>query len=83
MLILTEEPHYMGYAVTHDVDLADRNKLSFMLWAAQDAVGWNEKTVFHPYYAEKPAVTTFPRHDRQGSAPWICSASLCPAEMKT
>ena len=56
--------HYIGLAAVHDVDLMDRTELSFLWWKAQDELGWNDQTVFHPYYADDPALKITPVSER-------------------
>ena len=56
--------HYMGLCIVNDVDMEERNELSYIMWKAQDELGWDEKTGFFPFYAENPAVRTAPVSDR-------------------
>ena len=56
--------HYMGLAAVHDTDIEFVDGLSRTWWKAQDALGWNDKTVFHPYFADEPAIRTTPVSDR-------------------
>ncbi len=68
--------HYIGLAAVHDVDLMERTPWSFIWWKAQDDLGWNEKTVFHPYYADIPAVKTTPVSDRIVASAYTNSGRL-------
>ncbi len=46
--------HSYGYCVVHDVDIHDSNQesrpLRQIIWATQDALGWDADVVFHPYW---------------------------------
>ncbi len=46
--------HSYGYCIAHDVDIHDPNieskPLRETIWAAQDALGWDEDVIFHPYW---------------------------------
>ena len=48
--------HSYGYCVVHDVDIYDHQAqtqaLRDTIWAAQDALGWDERIEFHPYWAD-------------------------------
>ncbi len=68
--------HYIGLAATHDVDLMDRTELSFLWWKAQDELGWNEKTEFHPYYADDPALKITPVSERIVASAYTNSGRL-------
>lgn len=69
--------HYMGMAAVHDVDLSERNELSFLWWKAQDELGWNDKTVFFPYYADDPAIKVVsPVSDRIVASAYVNSGRL-------
>jgi hypothetical protein len=68
--------HIMGLAAVHDVDLEDANELSRIWWKAQDALGWNEKTEFHPYFADDPAIRTAPVSDRIVASAYTNSGKL-------
>jgi len=46
--------HSYGYCLVHDVGIYDpreqTRELRKKIWAAQDALGWDEEVVFHPYW---------------------------------
>ncbi len=46
--------HSYGYCVVHDVDIHDSDvksrPLREKIWATQDALGWDENVIFHPYW---------------------------------
>ena len=46
--------HSYGYCLVHDVDVHDSNRevlpLRRTIWAAQDALGWDQNVIFHPYW---------------------------------
>lgn len=68
--------HYIGLAATHDIDLMDRTELSFLWWKAQDELGWNETTKFHPYYADDPALKITPVSERIVASAYTNSGRL-------
>ncbi len=68
--------HYIGLAAVNDVDLSDRTELSTLWWKAQEELGWNENTVFHPYYADSPALETTPKSDRIVASAYTNSGRL-------
>ena len=69
--------HYIGLAAVHDVDLMDRRtELNFLWWKAQDELGWNEKTEFHPYYADDPALKITPVSERIVASAYTNSGRL-------
>ena len=68
--------HYIGLAAVHDADLMDRTPWSFLWWKAQDELGWNEKTVFHPYYADAPALKIRPVSERIVASAYTNSGRL-------
>lgn len=59
--------HYLGYLMLHNLvnwgsDVSMREN---MILAAQERVGWNENTVFHPYWAvSTPVKITKPESNR-------------------
>ena len=54
----------------------DRTPWSFLWWKAQDELGWNEKTVFHPYYADAPALKVYPVSERIVASAYTNSGRL-------
>ena len=68
--------HYIGLAAVHDTDLMDRTELSFLWWKAQDELGWDEKTQFHPYYADDPALKITPVSERIVASAYTNSGRL-------
>lgn len=62
--------HLLGYLMVHDVDgwwayLSKYRSAIDTLWATQDALGWDEHVVFHPYWGNDGAVSlTAPDSDR-------------------
>ena len=68
--------HYIGLAAVHDADLMDRTELSFLWWKAQDELGWNEKTEFHPYYADEPVLKIKPVSERIVASAYTNSGRL-------
>ena len=56
--------HYIGLAAVHDADLMDRTHWSMLWWKAQDTLGWNDKTEFHPYYADRSKLKIQPVSER-------------------
>jgi hypothetical protein len=62
--------HLLGYLMVHDVDgwwanLSRYRAVIDQLWAAQDALGWDEHTRFHPYWRSGSGVTLVePKSDR-------------------
>ena len=68
--------HYIGLAAVHDVDLMDRTELSYLWWKAQDELGWDEKTEFHPYYADEPALKVTPSSERIVASAYTNSGRL-------
>ena len=69
--------HYIGLAAVHDVDLLDRrSELNRLWWKAQDELGWNEKTEFHPYYADDPALKITPVSERIVASAYTNSGRL-------
>ena len=68
--------HYIGLGATHDIDLMDRTELSFLWWKAQDELGWNDKTEFHPYYADDPALKITPVSERIVASAYTNSGRL-------
>ena len=68
--------HYIGLGATHDIDLMDRTELSFLWWKAQDELGWNEKTEFHPYYADDPVLKITPVSERIVASAYTNSGRL-------
>jgi len=54
--------HLLGYLMVHDVDgwwpyLNRYRPVIEQLWAAQDALGWDEEVTFHPYWHQDRGVT--------------------------
>lgn len=68
--------HYRGLAAVHDVDIEYADDLSRIWWKAQDDLGWNEQTVFHPYFADEPALRTEPVSDRIVASAYTNSGKL-------
>ena len=74
--------HYIGLGTTHDIDLMDRTELSFLWWKAQDELGWNDKTEFHPYYADDPALKITPVSERIVASAYTNSGRLMLAVLR-
>ncbi len=69
--------HYLGMCAVHDVDIWERNDLIRTWWQAQDQIGWNENTVFFPYWEENPAVkVTAPESDRIVASAYVNSGRM-------
>lgn len=60
--------HSYGYCLTHDVDIMDSHKesrpLRLAIWAAQDAIGWDENVEFFPYWENDAVKLVSPQSDR-------------------
>ncbi len=60
--------HAYGYCVLHDVDVWDSSRKTApvrdALWAAQDRLGWDEKTAFHPYWENDAVRLAGPKSSR-------------------
>ena len=68
--------HYIGLAAVHDADLMDRTPWSYLWWKAQDTLGWNDKTEFHPYYADNPVLKIQPVSERIVASAYTNSGRL-------
>lgn len=62
--------HYLGYLLVHNLSSTPPWKRMKDVYAAQDRLGWNEKTVFYPYWhpAECPVKFVTPKPHLLASA---------------
>jgi hypothetical protein len=68
--------HYIGMAALHDTDITERSELSSLWWRAQDELGWNEKTIFFPYWDKDAVKVASPVSERVIASAYVNSGRL-------
>ena len=70
--------HYLGMCAVHDTDIWGCDELVRIWWDAQDQIGWDENTMFFPYWDEEsPAVKVHsPVSDRIVASAYVNSGRM-------